>query len=164
MRWLCPALYTLALLLPACAPDRPLAPAGPPARAQEVRVCVAVGDELRDFTGWIDPRTGDTLVAERPLRQVLPDARYAQGQGWFEKNEVITLRQRQFVKYGLPRSLSAADLREPGLRTVGQIHGVHAFVVKLETGPPEILYVPVDPGCLFQAYYMGVTTGEDIRG
>ncbi|HEX8697070.1 MAG TPA: hypothetical protein VF746_31920 [Longimicrobium sp.] len=177
MRRLHLAFSTLASLLLGCAPDRPLAPVGPPARAQEVRVCAGVGDELREFAGWIDPRTGDTLVAGRPLHQVVPEARYAQGQPWFERREVITiLNGRPAHRYGLPRSLSPADLREPGLRKVGAFQGVDIFEVMDQEErakkhePPDrmhdvtrIYYVPVSPGCMFQAYLFRAYVGP-FRG
>jgi hypothetical protein len=177
MRRLHLALSTLALLS-ACAPDRPLAPAGPPARAQEVRVCAAVDGELRDFTGWIDPRTGDTLVAGRPLRQVLPDTRYAQGQPWFERREVIIVPRpyvQQAYQHGLPRSLSPDDLRDPGLRKVGTFRGVDIFETKdqdeRDKVPPQaetygvsrVYYVLVSPACMFQPYMFEALMGR-VRG
>lgn len=149
------ALSTLAVLLPACALDRPLAPAGPPARAQEVRVCAAVGDELRDFIGWIDPHTGDTLVAGRPLRDVIPATEYAEDQRWFEEHEVVRVAPHpyRYMKYGLPRSLSPSDLREPGLRWVGKVRGVDVFVERDQKEMRNaVIYVAFSAGCIFQPY------------
>ncbi|HEX8697072.1 MAG TPA: hypothetical protein VF746_31930 [Longimicrobium sp.] len=180
MRWT--LLAALAILLPALALARPPAPFGPPSRAQEVRVCATVGDELRELPASIDPATGDTLVSGKPLREVVPEARYAQGQPWFERREAVPVPvsgasyTRRAVQWGLPRSLSPSDLREPGFRRVGTFQGVDIFEpkdqesrIRNEPQPAELhgitrsYYVPVSAGCLFQQYYNEVDVGP-VRG
>ncbi|HEX8697071.1 MAG TPA: hypothetical protein VF746_31925 [Longimicrobium sp.] len=163
MRRLHLTFFALALLLPACAPDRSLAPVGPPARAREVRVCAAVDGELREFSGWIEPGTGDTLVAGRPLREVIPNYVYAAGQRWFERDEPITVGNRRVTKYGMLRSLSSADLRDPGLRLSVTYQGVDVFEFR-DRVPGDVYYVPVSPGCIFQPYGIQATIGDRHPG
>jgi hypothetical protein len=177
------SIAALAILLPTLALARPPAPAGPPARAQEVRICAAVGDELRELPGRIDPATGDTLVEGRPLREALPVARYASGQPWFERREGVRVPvpgasdTRWAVQWGLPRALSPDDLRDPGFQRVGTFQGIDIFEPKdqesrVRNEPPpahephgitRIYYVPVSAGCLFQQYHHAILVGG-VRG
>jgi hypothetical protein len=181
MRATLPAV-PLLLLLHAHAPGRPPAPTGSPARAQEVRVCALVGDELRELRGSIDPATGDTLVAGKPLREALPDANYALGQPWYERREAVPVPvpgasyTRRAVQWGLPRSLSPDDLRDPGFRRVGTFQGVDIFEPKDQEsrvrneprsndlhGVTRTYYVPVSAGCMFQHYHHEIDVGG-VRG
>ena len=86
----------LALFLPATAlaqsPASMAAPAGMPAGAQQVRLCAAVDGKLRDFAGWVDAATGDTLVdGGRRFREAYP-ARYAADQAWYQSRGWLPLR------------------------------------------------------------------------
>lgn len=173
---------SLILLLPARASDAPSASAGPPVGLQEVRICAAVGDELRELPASIDAATGDTLVAGKPLREALPEARYASGEPWFERREALPVpvpgasHTRRALLWGLPRSLSPDDLRDPGFRRVGTFRGVDVFEPKdqesrVRNEPPSnelhgitrTYYVPVSAACLFQQYNHAADVGG-VRG
>lgn len=153
-----------ALCFPAAAlaqsPPSRATPAEMPAGAQHVRLCASVDGKLRDFAGWVDPATGDTLVVGgRRFREVYP-ARYAADEEWYQSRGRLPLPRTSYVPYGLPRPLSSEDLRQPGLELVHTMQGIEVFATlpphagerQKGTWHPEILYVPVDSGCNFQPY------------
>jgi hypothetical protein len=84
-------------------------------------------------------------------------AQYAANATWFINNEPVMFQNRRFVKYGLPRVLGVSDVTR-----VGEFQGVSLFA---ETGQtrPDVVYVPVRPGCEFQPYQVEVKTGS-VRG
>jgi hypothetical protein len=164
----------LALFLPATAlaqsPASRAAPAEMSAGAQQVRLCAAVDGKLRDFAGWVNAATGDTLVGGgRRFREAYP-ARYAADEAWYQSRGRLPL-PGGYVPYGLPRPLSSEDLRQPGLERVHTVQGVEVFATlprhaERNTAPvrhPEILYVPVDSGCNFQPYRSLALLGR-VRG
>mgnify|MGYP001378610024 CR=1 FL=1 len=74
---------------------------------------------------------------------------YADGRSrsWFINNEPITVRGRDYVKYGLPRVL--------GLNEAGWFAELDGLAVVAESGlaDPEVVYVLIDPAdCAFQPY------------
>ena len=157
-------LLAFALLLPACGMERSPSLMAPPVGAQTVRLCAAVDGKLRDFTGWIDPATGDTMVSGRRFRDVFP-AEYAGTQGWFAKQAPLPFSHLQrYRPYGLPRSLSPEDLRSPGAELAHRVDGIEMFATlprhaereraqkTREMYQEEILYLPVHAGCVFQPY------------
>jgi hypothetical protein len=169
----------LALFLPATAlaqsPASRAVPAGMPAGAQQVRLCAAVDGKLRDFAGWVDAATGDTLVdGGRRFREAYP-ARYAADEEWYQSRGQLPLPGTGYVPYGLPRPLSSEDLRQPGLERAHTVQGVEVFATlprhaeerqMRKTGGvwhPEMLYVPVDSGCNFQPYRSLALIGS-VRG
>ena len=168
----------LALFLPVTAlaqSPASRAPAEMPAGAQQVRLCAAVDGKLRDFTGWVNPATGDTLVdGGRRFREAYP-ARYAADEEWYQSRGRLPLRGTGYVPYGLPRPLSSEDLRQTGLERAHTVQGVEVFATlprhaeerqARNTGGvwhPEILYVPVDSGCNFQPYRSLALIGR-VRG
>jgi hypothetical protein len=167
-------LPILALFLPATAlaqSSASRAPAEMPAGARQVRLCAAVDGKLRDFTGWVDPATGDTLVdGGRRFREAYP-ARYAADEEWYQSRGRLPLPGTGYVPYGLPRPLSSEDLRQPGLERAHTVQGVEVFAIlprhaERNTAPvwhPETLYVPVDSGCNFQPYRSLALIGR-VRG
>ena len=157
-------LLVLIGLLPACGMERAPSLTAPPTGTRTVRLCAAVDGKLRDFTGWIDPATGDTMVSGRRFRDMFP-AEYAGTQGWFAKQAQLPFRHLQYYQpYGLPRSLSPEDLRSPGLELAYRIDGIEMFATlprheqreraqkTREIYQQEFLYVPVHAGCVFQPY------------
>lgn len=169
------SLVALSALLTGCGLDRTPSFAAAPTGAQTVRLCAAVEGRLRDFTGWVDPATGDTLIDGRRFRDRFP-AEYAGTQGWFEKRETLPYPHlRRYRPYGIPRSLSPQDLRAPGLELAHRLDGVEMFATlprhadrerARKTGDMwqnEILYVPVHAGCVFQPYEDPADFGS-VRG
>jgi hypothetical protein len=154
-----------------------------PAGAQQVRLCAAVDGKLRDFAGWVDAATGDTLVdGGRRFREAYP-ARYAAGGAWYQSRGRLPLPGAVYlpypgagyVPYGLPRPLSSEDLRQPGLELAHTVQGVEVFATLPRHAEErqmrntdqfwnrEILYVPVDSGCNFQPYRDRADIGR-VRG
>ena len=152
------SIFALGLLLTACAPDVPLAPPSAASGSQAIRLC-SYADEVRELSGWIDARTGDTLVAGRPIGDAIPVNTYV------SKSERLgnIHFQYHFSIYAQPRPLDARDLRR-----VGEFQGVSVYRAArdLERGEPlrnGVIYLPAGPGCLFQPYQDESVYGE-VRG
>lgn len=135
---------------PASAP----APAPPPAPRPVgdlayIHVCIVQDGELRLVRGLYHPATRDTTVDGRPFSAVYPDtAGYAAAAEWYIENALITLGEHRYIKYGTVRVVGSRELSR-----VGEYGGVPLFVHQDETTrPPEVIHVPVRPGCEFQTY------------
>jgi len=83
---------------------------------------------------------------------------YAANATWFINNEPITFNNRRYVKYGLPRVLGVSEVTRGG-----DYQGVGVFTEAGATGAPEVIYLPVRPGCEFQPYQLEQKTGA-VRG
>jgi len=155
-------ILALACLFSACAAERPASPAAPPVGARTVRLCAAVEGKLRELTGWIDPGTGDTLVAGRSFRERFP-AEHAAGRAWFERGEMLPLNAGRYRPFGAPRGLTERE-RARGMEVAHRVDGIDVFAALPRHADrrraeargglwsPEPLYVPVGAGCLFQQY------------
>ena len=62
------------------------------------------------------------------------------------------------MKYGLPRVLGVTEVSR-----VGDFMGVGVYAEAGATGTPDVIYIPVRPGCEFQPYQYEVKTGG-VRG
>jgi hypothetical protein len=146
--------------LPAPAPAPPMSPpvAPAPPAEQAIRVCVVQGSMLAEVDAIYLPGQGDTLVAvagqRRPFASVYPTAApaYASGESWFINSMPVTVAGREYVKFGLPRVLGAAQLTR-----VGDHAGVAVFAETGASAPQSVLYVPLRPGCEFQPYQQQAT-------
>ncbi|HEV2733636.1 MAG TPA: hypothetical protein VGV85_02320 [Longimicrobiaceae bacterium] len=129
------------------------------AGSDSLRVCVLVGDSLREVAATADAATGDTLVAggQRLLEAYPPDRGYAEGATWYIANAPLVAGGRRHEKIGMPRVIA------PGLLVPGGRHeGVPLFTDARAAGTvPEVYYVPVRRGCLFQPYVVPV---YNVRG
>jgi hypothetical protein len=111
------------------------------------------GTTLTDVDAVYMPSTGDTLVVvqgqRRPFAQVYPATAptYAAGATWFINNDAVMFNNREFVRYGVPRVISPAELQR-----VGDYRGVGLWAQTGATTPYDVVYVPIRPGCEFQAY------------
>jgi hypothetical protein len=139
---------------PVIAPPPPVTPPPPPPPAErEITVCVIVDGQIQNVTATFRPDAGDTLVmvdgVRRPFREVHPvtQPNYAAGAAWFVGAEPVTFQNRRYVRFGLPRVITAAELRR-----TGDHMGVPIFTATDAATPPEVIYVPVRTGCEFQAY------------
>jgi len=111
-------------------------------------ICLASGQAV-DIR--ISPQ-GDTLVG--PNRVALSELRpvmgftgtYAEGKAWFVADEVVTLDDREYQKFGTPMSKACSELK-----IVGEHMGVNLFADVSATAPFDLVYVPVTPG-VFQPY------------
>lgn len=133
------------------------ASAGSPAFVQWRRedgawVVSAFGDER-----WTRPRLlgveryegrRDSLPNEPLTLPLPPDAPNAAAAEWYVANESIRFDGRRYLKFGLPRTLAPGDVTR-----VGSLDGVGLYAETGESGPAEVLYVPVAPGLEFQPYH-----------
>jgi hypothetical protein len=71
----------------------------------------------------------------------------ARNAAWYINNEAVTIDRKKFVKYGLPRVLSAGDVEMHAPYKNGE------FYREKGTHMPDILYLLTDiAGCEFQPY------------
>ncbi len=153
-------------LMPAPPPPPPPAPTPPPPAPEPeeraITVCVVDGTQLREVQATFFPETGDTLVMvageQVPFAQAYPtDEQYAAGQQWFVQDLPITFQDRRYVKFGLPRVVSPDQLTYIGMHEGVTVWGEAG--VDEPGDAPEVIYIPVRPGCEFQPYQ----AEEEIR-
>lgn len=161
----------LSLLLGGARPLPPLAPPPPPAAvppppppppapmSTALAVCVVENGMLRTVQAQYSSATRDTTVGGRPFAEAHPAtaAPYAAGAAWYIQDALITVDGRRFVKYGLPRVLAAGEVTR-----LGEHQGVPVFA-EVGAPRPQVVYVPVRPGCEFQPYQTEVKSGA-VRG
>ena len=124
-----------------------------------LRVCVIQDGALTEVEAQYDPATGDTTVGGVRFSERFPATTgYAANATWFINNEPITFNGRQYAKYGLPRVLGVTEVNR-----IGEYQGVSVFAETGATGSPDVIYLPVRPGCEFQPYQYEVKTGG-VRG
>ncbi|HEY0022216.1 MAG TPA: outer membrane beta-barrel protein [Longimicrobium sp.] len=135
----------------------PAPPAAPMART--IDVCVVENGALRTVQAQYTQATGDTTVAGRPFAQAYPAtaAQYAAGAAWYIQNEQITVQGRRYVRFGLPRVLGTGEVAR-----IADHQGVPVFA-QAGAARPEVVYLPVRPGCEFQPYQTEVKSGA-VRG
>ena len=93
--------------------------------------------------------SGDSAYRGTPVSQAFPtDSTYALNAGWYVSSEPIRVKDGFYVKYGLPRILNSTDVVP-----VATFASVTVFAEPVvNPRRPEIVYVPVRPGCEFQTY------------
>ena len=113
------------------------------------RDCLASGTNLPADSTWV------LVDAPRDALRVISPG-YAEQHLWFRHGEPIDLDGREYVKFGRIHRFSPAGLRARGLdlRRVGEYKGVSVY--RLLPGPkrPEVLFVPLRPGCFFYPYQL----------
>lgn len=117
--------------------------------SDSLRVCVLVGDTLREVPATTDEATGDTLVGGKRFREAYPAGKgYAESAPWYSARSWIDIGKRRHEKIGQAR-LVPPELLVPA----GHHRGVPLFVAAgSDVTVPRFYYVPVRPGCVFQAY------------
>lgn len=137
---------------PAAPPPVPAAPVHQPpvprlaGSTRDLLFCVVRHGELVLVPLEYNTRSGDSTFQGVPLAQAFPlDSTYAAA--WYQDNEPIRLDGRLFVRYGDPRVLGVWELTP-----VGEYRGVRVFAAAGGHLPPEVVYLPVRPGCEFQPY------------
>lgn len=162
------ALLIAALALAACAGGRevpapapsPLPAAEPPPavtmpslRIHTLRACLVQNGALTEVTFSYDILTGDSLYQGVPFSQAFPlHDGYAAEARWFIDNEPIPFtRPWAHVKYGYPRVMGVHEIVR-----AGEHRGVGIYVAVGDTVDPQVIYVPVRPGCLFQRYQINI--------
>mgnify|MGYP006196589307 CR=1 FL=1 len=93
---------------------------------RDIQVCVVENGALRNVTAQYNTTSGDTMVNNRPFATAYPSTTgYAGGATWYINNETVTVMDRRYVKYGLPRVLGVNEA-EGGRPEPDQGRGVHA--------------------------------------
>jgi hypothetical protein len=143
------------------------APVPPPVRTmvipslpthRTIEVCVVQGGELVRVRARYSTLTGDT-VFPTPDSSAAGSGGYAAEKAWYDQNELITLQADRYLKLGIVREMRPGDLVR-----VGEYGGVPLFVDAGEPArPPEMVYVPVRTGCVFQPYARDLLLGG-VRG
>lgn len=171
----------LVVALAACAPHPPPharvpapapAPAGPsagaaPRAAEEyhglcspeagcVLACVVHEGRLEAVDMIYNPATGDSTHRGRRFSEVFPlDSTYAANAAWYRRSEPIRVLGKPYVKYGPEIFLGTTDVVP-----VATFRGVAVFAEPgANLGSPDVIYVPVRPGCRFQPYNHGEVSG-----
>ena len=136
-------------------------PPPPPPMATPVSYCVVQNGMLTSVDVMVNPATGDSMTADgRRLSEAYPaTGGYAASAPWFINSEPVTFNDRRYVKYGLPRILGTTEVS-----SVGSVQGVATFAEPTANAQhPEVIYVPVRPGCEFQPYQIEVKA-SGVRG
>jgi hypothetical protein len=123
---------------------------------QTIQICVITNGMLRHLQAQYNPLTGDTTVANQAFSRAHPvtSPPYAVSARWFIANEPITFQSRRYVKFRGPRVMGAGDLSR-----AGEYQGVTVFVEAGAPARPEVIFLPVRPGCEFQPYQFEVRAG-----
>jgi hypothetical protein len=137
---------------PVAAPPRP-APT-PATQAQTIQLCVVQDGQLRMVTASVAQPGSDTTVVvdgqTRRFRDVHPGIQaYATGRSWFVEGGPIRVANRQYVRFGLTRVIQPAELTR-----IGEHQGVPVFAAPGQPAAPDVVYLPVRPGCEFQPYQL----------
>lgn len=95
----------------------------------------------------IDPR--DSTYQRQPITQAFPaDSTYALNAPWWVEHEPLDLLGSRYLMYGLPRILGTNDVV-----SITEFRGVPVFAEPTaDPARPEVIYIPVRPGCEFQPY------------
>jgi hypothetical protein len=153
-------------LVGACASNAPVAvqpePAQPPSAAEryatlpDTSVCVVdrtTRRGLRPLAAKVDPDGKVVvLVAERvlgldELHPVEAAAGYAANEHWVTVGEPINLLDRRYEKVGPERLIPLEQLER-----AGEFRAIPVFADPSDPAPPRAVYLPMRPGCVFQAY------------
>jgi hypothetical protein len=145
-----PAPAVLPVPMPPPAPT----PAPAPPATREMMICVVEDGQLRTVTTTFNPATSDTMVAGQRFAARYPTTAptYASAAAWFVQSDQMRFENRDYVRFGVTRIVSA-----PQLRRVGEHMGTPVFAEMGETQPHAVLYIPVRPGCEFQPYQLRTT-------
>ncbi|HEU0016544.1 MAG TPA: hypothetical protein VFQ45_22880 [Longimicrobium sp.] len=143
--------YIDSALLRATAPPPGAAP--PPVLLHRgghpIPICVLEDDGLRYVEVLYNTRTGDTVTnpERRPFREAhRTGPQYAGGARWYIEGEVLPWQGRALARHGPPRELAPREVVR-----VGRYRGVPVYAAA--DGGGTVLWVPVRPGCVFQAYH-----------
>jgi len=112
-------------------------------------VCIVRNGRLEEVEIEYNPQRGDSTYQSRPFSAAFPtDSTYALNAAWYRDNEPIAFARGRYVKYGLPRILGTTDVVP-----FGDFQGVTVFAEPtMNRDRPEVIYIPVRPGCEFQPY------------
>jgi hypothetical protein len=126
---------------------------GGPARYTDTRICIvdrSAPTGLREAVVQKDEKRGTLYLNEGGDLHRLSATRargYAKNERWFSRKSPIRQYARRYLPYGPRRVVPVSAL------TRGADHeGVPVFLDRRDVKQPDALYVPVEPGCVFQPY------------
>jgi hypothetical protein len=90
---------------------------------------------------------GNTIVPLESAHPVSVIAGYAGREAWLSRGDPLTLQGNRFM-----RSSGERRVEPVLLRRVGEYMGILLFAGATDDPPPDALYVPTAPGCIFQPY------------
>lgn len=147
----------LAVGIAACSRNPEPGDRSPSLALADTTVCVvspAAPNGLRLVEAKREVATGRVMLLEDgeliPFEQRYPVsliAGYAGREGWFTSAEPVTFAGQRYVRTGEMRRVP-----EDQLVRVGDFRGVLLFSGAGDDPPPDALYVPAEPDCVFQAY------------
>jgi hypothetical protein len=152
------------LAAPVVAPPPPPEPMPVPTpepveQVNTINVCVIDNGQLREVQAQYNVTRGDTTVNGTPFSSAFPaTSGYAAGATWYINSDAITIGNQRYVKFGLPRVVGVSDVTR-----IGEYQGVGVFAEPGATRTPDIIYIPVRPGCEFQPYQKEVKV-RNVRG
>lgn len=121
---------------------------------KQMKECVIRNDSLVNVVVEYEVTTGTKTVlvdgnrVPFALAYSANSPYYAATKTWYINNETLTVNDRKYVKYGLPRVLSTMDVA----RTLAY-DGVGIYT-EAPSDAPEVIYIPTRPGCEFQPYQL----------
>lgn len=147
------AVLCAGCYLPCPQPAAPPPAAAPAAGAtntlsmHQPRICVLRDGQLAQVDAQYRTREGDTVYNGVPFSRAFPlSGGYALPNEWYRRGETIQIRGRPYAKYGMTSYFLPEELVR-----AGEYRGVPLFVDAGDSSLPYV-YLPVRPGCEFQAY------------
>jgi hypothetical protein len=140
------------VLAPPPPPAEPPAPAPVPERA--AMMCLLVDDQLREIAAIEIPSTGETFVVVNGERRLLTEVYrtgaevYAPGNAFVQSDAPIEVRGRRYVRFGTSRAVQPSEVTG----VAEWAGGIALFQPVGSATPPELIYVPVQDGCVVQPY------------
>jgi len=122
-----------------------------------VLACVLRDGRLENVDMIYNPTTGDSTHRGRPFSQAFPtDSTYAANAVWYRRSDPIRVLGKGYVKYGTEIVIGPTDVVP-----VATFRGVTVFAEpSANLRSPDVIYVPVRPGCEFQPYNHGEVSGR----
>jgi hypothetical protein len=129
----------------------------PVVQTQDVNYCVIQNNTLSNVTVTYNPTSGDTTYNGTAVATAFPATTgYAAGSTWFINNDAITFMGRRYVKLGLPRILGVSEVTGAGMYegvpVFAENGAMPAPAANGRQSGPDVIYIPVRPGCEFQPY------------
>jgi len=113
-------------------------------------LCVIHDGQIANVEVTILP-SGDTLVEGKAFRLVYPPVApaYAGLTDWFGAGAPIFFQGHRYVKDRLPLHIYPREIRR-----AGEYEATPVFIGRDDPDAPvyDVLFIPVQPGCIFQAY------------
>ena len=118
------------------------------------------GGEIANVEVSIDPQRGDTLLDGRAFAEAHPVEfpPYAAATPWYINHRPVEYHGRILVKHSLPLVFAPHQLQP-----AGEFQGMPLFAEAGVSGIPDVVFVFVRPGCVFQAYQVDYSVGA-VRG